>query len=80
MNEYNYIIHHQQASNPMMGIADGLSRLPVELANEFAPEDSPHMVMPILPDDWTTHTNARPLVNGYAEKEWQKFDESKLMK
>ena len=35
----------------MMSIADRLSRLLVELANKFAPEDSPHIIMLILPDD-----------------------------
>ncbi|SLM34951.1 Ribonuclease H-like domain [Lasallia pustulata] len=80
---HNFIwAEEQQASfdhikqNPMIGIADGLSRLPKGLATDFIPDDAPHMTTPILPDNWTKQSEEKKLAPAYDGQGWEKFNQS----
>ena len=76
LNEYDTEVYHQPCTDPMIGIADGLSCLPKRLATDFIPDDAPRMTMPILPDDWTKQSEEKKLAPAYDGQGWEKFNQS----
>ncbi|SLM37532.1 Ribonuclease H-like domain [Lasallia pustulata] len=75
LNEYDTEVYHRPCTDPMIGIADGLSRLPKGLATDFIPDDAPRMTMPILPDDWTKQSEEKKLAPAYDGQGWEKFNQ-----